>query len=113
MREGNTLGPIRVGAMEIARIGAVGMVEINTVGTTEIGAESMAETCATGAAGEVATGISVSAATPGSSKVSTIRRMDMQNKGRPQQRSDTDIYMYEKEITGKKKRREEGIEQDK
>ena len=93
MREGNTPGPIRVGAMEIAGIGAMGMAEINIVGTTKIGAESMAEMCATGAAGEVAKGISVSAATPGSSKVSTIRRMDMQNKGRPQQRSDTDIYI--------------------
>ena len=42
----------------------------------------MAETSAIGVAREVAVGISVSTATPGSSKVFAIRRMDMQNKGR-------------------------------
>ena len=93
MREGNTPGLVRVGAVEIARTGAVGMAEIDTIGMIEIGAESMAKMGATGAAGEVVVGIFVSATTPGSSKVSTIRRMDMQNKGRPQQRSDTNIYV--------------------
>ena len=99
MREGNTLGPVRVGAIEIAGTGVVGMEEIETIGTTKIGAKSMVETSATSAVGEVVVGISVSAVTPGSSKVFAIRRMDMQNKGRPQQSCDTNIYMYEKEIT--------------
>ena len=69
--------------MEIAGTGVVGV--------TEIGAENMAETGATRAAGEVAVGIFVSVVTPGSSKVSVIREMDMQDKGKPQQRGDTNI----------------------
>ena len=84
-RERNIQRPIRVGAVEIARTGAVGIAETSV--------EGMAETGATGAAGEVAVGISVSAVTPGSSKISTIRGMDMQNKGRPQQRGDTETYV--------------------
>ena len=79
------LGPVRVGAVEIARTGVVGMVET--------GAEGMAEMGATGAAREVVVGISVFAATSGSSKVSAIRGRDMQNKGRPQQRGDTNTYV--------------------
>ena len=79
------LGPVRVGAVKIAGIGVVGMVEI--------GAEGMVEMGATGAAREVVVGIFVFAATPGSSKVSAVRGRDMQNKGRMQQRGDTDTYV--------------------
>ena len=61
--------------MEMVGIGVVGMAETDTVGTAETGV-----TCVVG---EVAIGISVSAATPGSSRVPAIRRMDMQNKGKP------------------------------
>ena len=70
------LGPVRVGAIEIARTGVVGMAET--------GAKGMAETGATGATREVAVGISVFTATPSSLKVSAVRGRDMQNKGRPQ-----------------------------
>jgi len=85
--------------VEIAGTGAVGMTETDTVGTAETdtvgtvetGVEGMVETGAT--VGEVVVGISVSAATPYSSKVSAIRGMDMQNKGRPQQRGDIDTYV--------------------
>ena len=79
------LGPVRVGAVEIAGIGVVGM--------TETGAKGMAEMGATGATREVVVGIFVFAATPGSSKVFTVRGRDMQNKGRPQQRGDIDTYV--------------------
>ena len=102
MRERNILGPVRVGAVEIAG-GVVGMIETDIVGTAETGAEGMAETGATGATGEVVVGISVSVATPGSSKVSAIKGMDIQNKGRPQQRV-TQTHMYKNEITKKKKK---------
>ena len=79
----------------------MGIVETDTVGTIETSVENMAKTAATGAAGEVAVGIFVSATTLGSSKVSAIRGIDMQNKGRPHQRV-TQIYMYkeEKKIEG-------------
>ena len=91
MRERNTPGLIRVGDMEMAGIGAMGVTEIDAVGTTEtnivgtaeIGAEGTTRIGDTGAAGEVVVGISMFAATPGSSKVSAIRGMDMQNEGRP------------------------------
>ena len=93
IRERNTLGLVRVGAVEMAGIGAVGVTETDVVGTAETSAENMVETGATGATREVAVGISVSAPTPGSSKVSAIIGMDMQNEGRPQQRSNTDVYV--------------------
>lgn len=93
MRERNIPVPVRVGAMEIAGTGAMGMTETDTVGTAETGAEGMAKIGVTSAAGEVVVGISVSTATPDSSKVSAIRGMDMQNKGRPQQRGDIDTYV--------------------
>ena len=70
MRKRKTPGPVRIGAVEIARTGV----------------ENMAETGVTDAAGEVAVGISVFIATLGSSKVSAIGGMDMQNKGRLHQR---------------------------
>ena len=79
--------------MEIAGISAVGMIETDTVGTAETSAEGTARIGDTGAAGEVVVGISMFAATSGSSKVSAIRGMDMQNEGRPQQRDDTDTYV--------------------
>ena len=84
----------------------MGIVEIDIVGTAETGAENMAETGATGVAGEVAVGIFVSATTLGSSKVSAIRGIDMQNKGRTHQRV-TQIYMYkeEKKKKGNNKRK--------
>ena len=94
MRKRKTPGPVRIGAVEIARTGVGRVVETDTVGTAktdtvdmvETGVENMAETGVTGAAGEVAVGISVFVATLGSSKVSAIRGMDMQNKGRLHQR---------------------------
>ena len=79
--------------MEIAGISAVGMIETDTVGTAETSVEGTARIGDTGAAGEVVVGISMFAATSGSSKVSAIRGMDMQNEGRPQQRGDTDTYV--------------------
>ena len=91
LKEGNTPGLVRVGAVEIAGTGAVGMAEIDTVGMIEIGAESMVETKVVASAREVAVGIFVSSTTPGSSKVSVIREIDMKDKGRPQQRGDTNI----------------------
>ena len=93
MRKRNISGPVRVGAAEIAGTGAMGMTETDTVGTAETGAEGMAKMGVASAAGEVVVGISMSAATPDSSKVFAIRGMDMQNKGRPQQRGDTDTYV--------------------
>ena len=93
MRKRNTLGPVRTRAMEIAETDNVGTIEIDTVGTAETGAKNTTEMDATGVAGEVAVGISMSATSPGSSKVSTIRGIDMKNKGRPHQRDDTDIYV--------------------
>ena len=54
MRERNTLGLVKLGAMEMARTGVVGVTETDAIGTVEIGAENMAETGAIGAAGEVA-----------------------------------------------------------
>ena len=57
----------------------------------ETGAENMAKISAISAAIEVAVGIFVSSTTPGSSKVSVIREIDMKDKGRPQQRGDTNI----------------------
>ena len=83
MRERNTPGLVRVGAMEIAGISAVGMIETDTVCTAETSAEGTARIGDTGAAGEMVVGISMFAATSGSSKVSAIRGMDMQNEGRP------------------------------
>ena len=82
-RERNTPRPIRVGAVEIARTGVVGVTETDTVGTAETGAKNIAEMGAIGAAGEVVVSISVSATTPSPSKVSAIRGIDMQDKGRP------------------------------
>ena len=93
MRERNTPGLVRVGAMEIAGISAVGMIETDTVCTAETSAEGTTRIGDTGAVGEVVVGISMFAATSGSSKVSAIRGMDMQNEGRPQQRGDTDTYV--------------------
>ena len=51
MRERNTLGLVKVGAMEMARTGVVEVTETDAIGTVEIGAENMAETGAIGAAG--------------------------------------------------------------
>ena len=84
----------------------MGIVEIDIVGTAETGAENMAETGATSVAGEVVVGIFVFATTLGSSKVSAIRGIDMQNKGRTHQRV-TQIYMYkeEKKRKGNNKRK--------
>ena len=96
--ERNTLGPIRVGAVEIAATGVARVTETDTVGTAEISAENMAKTGATGVARKVAVGISVSTATPGSLKVSAIRGMDTQDKGRPQQKGVTQIHMYKEQI---------------
>ena len=59
MRERNTPGLVRVGAMEIAGISAVGMIETDTVGTAETSAEGTARIGDTGAAGEVVVGIYV------------------------------------------------------
>ena len=96
--ERNTLGPIRVGAVEIARTGLARVTETDTVGTAETSAENMAKTGATGVAREVAVGISVSTATLGSLKVSAIRGMDTQDKERPQQKGVTQIHMYKEQI---------------
>ena len=93
IRERNIPRPVRVGAMKIAGTGAVGMTKADTVSIAETSAKGMAEMGAIGAAGEAAIGISVSTATPGSPKVSAIKGMDKQNKGRPQQRGDTDTYV--------------------
>ena len=54
MRERNTLGLVKVGAMEMARTGFVGVIETDAIGTVETDAENMAETGAIGAVGEVA-----------------------------------------------------------
>ena len=84
MKERNTSGPTRVRAEETTGTGAGGMTETGVEGMAETSTEGIVETGAIGAAREVAVGIFVSAATLGSSKVFAIRRMDMQNKGRPQ-----------------------------
>ena len=60
----------------MARTGA------STVGTTETGVEGVVEIGVASVAEGVAVGITVSAATFGSSKVSTIRRTDIQNEWR-------------------------------
>ena len=82
MKERNTPGPAKVRAGEIKGTGAGGKRETGAECMAETGTEGMAETSTIGVAREVAVGISVSTATPGSSKVFAIRRMDMQNKGR-------------------------------
>ena len=92
--ERNTLGPVRVGAVEIAGIGVARVTETDTVGTTE----TEAKMGATGVARKVAVGISVSTTTPGSLKVSAIRGMDTQDKRRPQQKGVTQIHMYKEQI---------------
>ena len=60
----------------MARTGA------NTVGTIETGVKGVVEIGVASAAERVAVGITMSAATFGSSKVSTIRRTDIQNEWR-------------------------------
>ena len=90
MRERNTPGLVRVGAVEIVGSSAMGVTETDTTSTAKTGAENMAEM---GAAGEVAVGISVSVATRSSSKAFVVKEIDMQDKGRPQQRDDTIIYV--------------------
>ena len=94
MRKRSTPGLVRIGAMKIVGTGAVGMAETDTigtaetdtVGTAETGAKNMTETVATGVAGEVVVSISMLTVTPGSSKFSAIRGIDMQTKGRSHQR---------------------------
>ena len=100
MRKRNTLGPVRIGAVKIVGTDAMGMAETNTVSTVEIGAENMAETVVTCAVGKVVVSISVSTASHGSSKVSAIRGINMQNKGRPHQRV-TQICMYKEKKGGR------------
>jgi len=92
IKERNIPRPVRVGAMKIAGTGAVGMTEADTVSIAETSAKGMVKMGAIGAVG-AAIGIFVSTATPGSPKVSAIKGMDKQNKGRPQQRGDTDTYV--------------------
>ena len=58
------------------------MVEFGVEGIAKTGAEGIAETGAIGAAGEMAIGIYVFVATSDSSKVSMIRRIDIQNEWR-------------------------------
>lgn len=55
----------------MARTGAVGMAETGAEGTVEMGATSTT--------GQVTAGIVVSVATTGSSKVSAIKRTDIQD----------------------------------
>jgi len=71
-----------IGTVGTAGTSAIRMAEIGTVGTAKTSAEGMAKTSAVGAEGEVVVGIAVSAATSGSSKVSVIRRIDIQNEWR-------------------------------
>ena len=68
-------------------------MKTDIIGTIETGAGNTAKTGATSAAREVVVGISMSATTPSCSKVSAIRGIDIQNKGRLPQRGDTNIYV--------------------
>ena len=74
----------------MARTGA------SIVGTTKTGVEGVVEIGVASAAEGVAVGIIVSAATFGSSKVSTIRRTDIQNEWRLHQNV-IQIYIYKRE----------------
>ena len=76
----------------MARTGA------NTVGTIETGVKGVVEIGVASAAERVAVGITMSAATFGSSKVSTIRRTDIQNEWRLHQNV---IQIY---INGRRKK---------
>ena len=76
------MGMAEIGIVGTAGTSAVRMAKIGIVGTAKTGAEGMAKTSAAGAAREVAVGIAVSVATSGSSKVSAIRRIDIQNEWR-------------------------------
>ena len=60
-------------------MGAVGTAEAGAEGIAETDAEGIAKTGAAGAAGGVTVGIAIPAGTSGSSKVSLIRRIDIQN----------------------------------
>ena len=93
MKERNTPGLARVRAEEIAGTGAGGKRETGAECMAETGTKGMAETSAISAAREVVVGISMSATTPSCSKVSAIRGIDIQNKGRLPQRGDSNIYV--------------------
>ena len=71
-----------MGAVGIIETGTVGTTGTGAVGTAETGAEGMVETGAASAVGEVVVGIAVFVATSDSSKVSVIRRIDIQNEWR-------------------------------
>ena len=66
----------------MAGTGVVGMAEARTTSTIETSTVGTAKTGVAGAVGGVAVGITVFAATSSSSKVSVIRRIDIQNKWR-------------------------------
>ena len=76
------MGTTETGAEGIAEIGAEGIVETGAEGIAETGAEGVAETGAVGATGGVTVGIAMPVATSGFSKVSVIRRIDIQNEWR-------------------------------
>ena len=66
----------------MAGTGAVGMTKASTTSTVETGTVGTTETGAVAALGGVAVGITVFVATSSSSKVSMIRRIDIQNEWR-------------------------------
>ena len=74
------------------------MVEFGAEGIAETDAEGVVEAGAIGAAGEVAVGIYVFVATSDSSKVSMIRRIDIQNEWRLHQE------VMQTHIEGKRKK---------
>ena len=82
---GDSLGPMRMGAL--------GMAETGTEGTAETGTVGMAETGAMGVAGAAAKGIPTFAVAPGPSKVSAKHGNRHINKERLQQRGDTSTYV--------------------
>ena len=68
--------------MGMVGTGVVGMAEARTTSTIETSTVGTAKTGVAGAVGGVAVGITVFAATSSSSKVSVIRRIDIQNEWR-------------------------------
>lgn len=71
MEERKILGPVEVRVVGVAEIGAMGVAKIGAIG--------VAETRAASVVGMGAVGITVFAATSGSSGISVVKRMNMQN----------------------------------
>ena len=90
-----------MGAVGTAETSVEGMTKTSIKGISETGVEGIVETGAVGAARGVIVGIVVSVATFSSSKVSVIRRIDIQNEWR--------LYQEVMQIHIKEKRKKKAM----